>query len=75
MPNFTVVWEIDLDAHGHADAVHQALAIQRDPQSSATVFTVHGTDNTAHLDLDPWSASTRRAASTSPSTGTASACA
>ena len=37
-------WEIDIEAGTPEQAAHQALAIQRDPQSTATVFEVrlHG---------------------------------
>ena len=43
-----VHWEIDIDAETPIDAARQALAIQRRPDSIATVFTVvepdgHGT--------------------------------
>ncbi|MFI0743425.1 hypothetical protein ACH4PU_35955 [Streptomyces sp. NPDC021100] len=53
MPSYTVVWEIDLDAHDHTDAARRALAIQRDPRSWATCFAVHGTASTVHVDLSP----------------------
>jgi hypothetical protein len=37
---FKVTWEIELDAESAADAARAALKIQRDPDSSATVFNV-----------------------------------
>lgn len=40
MPQYHVIWEIDLDAESPEDAAHQALSIHRDPQSVATVFAV-----------------------------------
>lgn len=52
MPSYTVVWEIDLDAHDPADAARRALTVQRDPRSWATCFTVHGAGSTVHVDLD-----------------------
>jgi hypothetical protein len=40
MPEYTVRWEIDLDADSAYEAARKALAIQRDPRSTANVFTV-----------------------------------
>lgn len=37
---YRVVWEIDLEADSHEEAAAKALAIQRDPNSIATVFRV-----------------------------------
>jgi hypothetical protein len=37
---FRVIWEIDIDADGPKEAVHQARAIQLTPGMSATVFDV-----------------------------------
>ena len=37
---FTVVWEIQVEAETAIEAARQALAIQRDPNSTATVFEV-----------------------------------
>lgn len=42
MECYTVSWVIQLDADSPRDAAEQALAIQRDPESIATVFTVDG---------------------------------
>lgn len=38
--SYRVTWEIDVDASSPRDAAEQALAIQRDVFSDATVFTV-----------------------------------
>jgi hypothetical protein len=38
--SYRVTWEIDVDASSPRDAAEQALAIHRDPFSTATVFTV-----------------------------------
>lgn len=40
MPTYHVSWEIEIDAENPRDAAKQALAIQRDPHSLATVFQV-----------------------------------
>ena len=40
MPQYHVIWEIDLDAESPEDAALQALSIHRDPQSIATMFSV-----------------------------------
>lgn len=40
MPEYRVTWEIEVEASSHRDAAAQALAIQRDPESSAVVFGV-----------------------------------
>lgn len=41
MPDYTVRWEIDVfDADSPEDAARKALAVQRDPSSTATVFDV-----------------------------------
>jgi hypothetical protein len=40
MPTYYVKWEIDIDAENHEEAAREALAIQRDPGSIATVFDV-----------------------------------
>jgi hypothetical protein len=55
--SYLVRWDIDLDASDPVDAARKALAIQRDPRSWATVFTVHGehqgVPQVATVDLDP----------------------
>jgi len=40
MPEFRVIWEIDIDAETPRAAAEEALKIQRDRQSTATVFKV-----------------------------------
>lgn len=40
MASYKVTWEIELDASSAFDAASQALSIQRDDQSIATVFDV-----------------------------------
>lgn len=37
---YLVTWEIDVEADNHYEAATKALAIQRDVESTATVFTV-----------------------------------
>lgn len=39
---YRVKWEIDIEAGTPEQAAQQALAIQRDPESTATVFEVLG---------------------------------
>ncbi|MEU9072111.1 hypothetical protein AB0D60_35160 [Streptomyces sp. NPDC048306] len=57
MTAYRVRWDIDVDACDPVDAARKALAIQRDPRSWATVFTVRGDDHGGHqvttVDLDP----------------------
>jgi len=38
--NYLVKWEIDIDADSPHEAAEKALAIQRNPESIATVFEV-----------------------------------
>ena len=38
---YEIRWEIDIEADTPEDAVRQALAIQRDPESIATEFKVY----------------------------------
>lgn len=40
MSEYRVVWEIDVDAESYEEAAKEAFNIQRDPDSTATVFTV-----------------------------------
>lgn len=43
MKTYLVRWEIDIEADSFKEAAEQALLIQRDPSSIATVFDVlHG---------------------------------
>ena len=40
MPSYLVTWNIQVDAKSPEDAALQALGIQQDPESTATVFLV-----------------------------------
>ncbi len=44
MPEYRVKWEVDLIANSPEDAARQALEIQRDLGSVASVFTVTDED-------------------------------
>ena len=48
MKTYRVVWVMDIDADTAESAARIALNVQRDPQSTATVFEVDGKD----IDLD-----------------------
>lgn len=37
---YRVIWEIDIEADNLKEAVREALRIQRDPESTATIFKV-----------------------------------
>lgn len=52
MPTYTVTWSIDIDADSPLEAAHQALTIHRDPESTATVFTVHDPHTGAERSFD-----------------------
>lgn len=53
MTMYRVTWEIDIDATSPYLAAMEALAIQRDPQSIATVFSVkEGSGVATSIDLD-----------------------
>jgi len=53
MPEYMVQWEIELSAKSPEDAAAKALKIQRDPDSTATVFDVTGEDDrTIRVDLE-----------------------
>jgi hypothetical protein len=64
MTEYTVRWEIDVDADSAYEAARKALAIQRDPDSTATVFTMRrywytpsGKSESRHetiIDLSEW---------------------
>jgi hypothetical protein len=41
---YTLTWNIQLDADNPAEAAEQALAMMRDPHSTATIFRVDGPD-------------------------------
>jgi hypothetical protein len=49
--HYRVMWEIDVDANSPAEAAREALRIQRDTESWATVFTVNGPDGVTTIDL------------------------
>ncbi|WP_053649608.1 MULTISPECIES: hypothetical protein [unclassified Streptomyces] len=50
MNSYRVTWEIDIDADDPEEAARKALGIQRDPDSTATVFGVHGDGRYAEVD-------------------------
>lgn len=55
MPMYNVMWEMPIDeAESPIDAAIAALAIQRDPQSIATFFTVQDmtTQKITYVDLE-----------------------
>lgn len=50
---YRVRWEIDVEADTPAEAARHTLAIQRNPDSTATVFDVRGANGkTVRVDLD-----------------------
>jgi len=52
MGEYLVRWEIEIEAETPQDAAAQALDIQRDPDSIATVFDVSGADGeTTRVDV------------------------
>lgn len=53
---YRVTWEIDVDARTPREAAEQALAIQRDPVSAATVFGVEGEQIDLSEPVRVWSA-------------------
>jgi hypothetical protein len=50
MRDFLVRWEINIEADSPREAAENALEIQRDPSSIATVFSVWGLPK----DSTPW---------------------
>lgn len=44
MSTYLVTWSIDIEADTPREAAVQALMIQRDPESTACVFDVDGTE-------------------------------
>lgn len=42
MPEYRVIWEMDIDASSPREAAEEALKVHRDPESIATIFTVDG---------------------------------
>ena len=53
MSNYRVTWCIDIEAATPEDAAREALAIQRDPESIATVFEVRDPSGAYHIDVEP----------------------
>ena len=62
MPEFKVVWEMDIEADTPRAAAERALEIHRDPQSIATEFTVDG----QQIDLGEWASEGYRVPSSPP---------
>jgi hypothetical protein len=54
MPDYRVLWEIDISAETPEAAARKALRIQRDPHSIATVFDVVSDldGETTRVDID-----------------------
>jgi hypothetical protein len=53
MPEYRITWEIQITADSPREAAEQALAIQRDPNSIATVFDVADDDgNIERINLE-----------------------
>lgn len=50
--SYRVYWEIDIDATSPEAAAREALAIQRDPASTATVFDVYTEARGDHYHID-----------------------
>lgn len=50
---YQVTWVIDIEADSPTEAARQALEIQQDPESIATVFEVSGGGSTVLVDLEP----------------------
>ena len=55
MQEYRVTWKIEVDANNPEDAAKQALAIQRDPESTAVVFeVVDEKGNESIVDIMGW---------------------
>lgn len=54
LKQYLVKWEIDIDAKDEVDAARQALAVQRDPNSSATIFDVFRITDKTRIDLEDY---------------------
>ena len=50
--NFKIVWEIEIEAETFEEAAMEALRIQRDTESTATVFQVTNTDTEETDEID-----------------------
>jgi len=49
--NYLVIWEINIEADSSIEAAKEALKIQRDPYSTATVFKVKEESTEYEIDL------------------------
>jgi hypothetical protein len=52
MTNYSVQWEIEIKASSPEEAAREALRIQRDPESLATVFDVYHEEPTGRVELN-----------------------
>jgi len=52
MPDYRLVWEIDIEADSPEDAAKEALLIQRDKGSDATCFTVTDKESNKKFEID-----------------------
>lgn len=52
MTDYRVTWSIDITADSPVEAARLALAIQRDPRSTATVFNVQGDGDSRGLTIN-----------------------
>ena len=52
MPHYTVTWTTDIEADSPHEAALQAQTMQRDGESSANCFEVHGGGRKWKMDLD-----------------------
>jgi len=52
MATYRVIWEVQVDATSPREAAHQALEMQRDPESIALAFTVYDEDDDENSDFD-----------------------
>lgn len=54
MGEYLVTWEVEIDADSPREAAVKALTMQRDPKSTATVFTIAAVDAVTEIDLAAW---------------------
>ena len=52
MKHYKIAWFIDVEATSPLAAAREALVIQRDPESVATIFTVQDADGSICVDAD-----------------------
>jgi hypothetical protein len=52
MTSYHIIWEIDVQADSPEEAAYKALAMQRNPESTATVFDVYRWDETEPTRID-----------------------